>query len=38
VLDRKTQDVRAAEAGALLCCPIKKWSGAFVALAENRDI
>ena len=31
LLDRETQDVRAAEAVALFCYQVKKWIGAFVA-------
>jgi acetate kinase len=31
VLDRETQDVRAAEAVALFCYQGKKWMGAFAA-------
>ena len=31
LLDRETQDVRAAEAVALFCYQVKKWIGAFAA-------
>jgi acetate kinase len=31
LLDRETQDVRAAQAVALLCYQVKKWIGTFAA-------
>jgi acetate kinase len=37
LLDRETQDVRAAEAVALFCYQIKKWIGAFVAALGGLD-
>ncbi len=37
LLDRETQDVRAAEAIALFCYQIKKWIGAFAASLGGLD-
>jgi acetate kinase len=37
LLDRETQDVRAAEAVALFCYQIKKWIGAFAAALSGVD-
>ena len=37
LLDRETQDVRAAEAVALFCYEIKKWIGAFAAALGGLD-
>ena len=37
LLDRETQDVRAAEAIALFCYQIKKWIGAFAAALGGLD-
>jgi len=37
LLDRETQDVRAAEAVALFCYQIKKWIGAFAAVLGGLD-
>jgi acetate kinase len=37
LLDRETQDVRAAEAVALLCYQVKKWIGAFAAALGGLD-
>jgi acetate kinase len=37
LLDRKTQDVRAAEAIALFCYQVKKWIGAFAAALGGLD-
>jgi acetate kinase len=37
LLDRETQDVRAAEAVALFCYQIKKWVGAFAAALGGLD-
>jgi acetate kinase len=37
LLDRKTQDVRAAEAIALFCYQVKKWIGAFAAVLGGLD-
>jgi acetate kinase len=37
LLDRETQDVRAAEAVALFCYQIKKWIGAFAAALGGVD-
>jgi acetate kinase len=37
LLDRETQDVRAAEAIALFCYQVKKWIGAFVAALGGLD-
>ncbi|MHB8970672.1 MAG: acetate/propionate family kinase [Pirellulaceae bacterium] len=37
LLDRETQDVRAAEAVALFCYQIKKWTGAFAAALGGLD-
>ena len=37
LLDRETQDVRAAEAVALFCYQIKKWIGAFAAALGGLD-
>ena len=37
LLDRETQDVRAAEAVALFCCQVKKWIGAFAAALGGLD-
>jgi acetate kinase len=37
LLDRKTQDVRAAEAVALFCYQVKKWIGAFAAVLGGLD-
>jgi acetate kinase len=37
LLDRKTQDVRAAEAVALFCYQVKKWIGAFAAALGGLD-
>ena len=37
LLDRETQDVRAAEAVALFCYQIKKWIGAFAAALGSVD-
>ncbi len=37
LLDRETQDVRAAEAIALFCYQIKKWIGAFSAALGGLD-
>jgi hypothetical protein len=36
LFDREAGEVRAVEAIALLCCPIKKWIGAFSALTEKK--
>jgi acetate kinase len=38
LLDRETQDVRAAEAVALFCYQIKKWIGAFAAALGGVDM
>jgi acetate kinase len=37
LLDRETQDIRAAEAIALFCYHIKKWIGAFAAALGGLD-
>ena len=37
LLDRETQDVRAAEAVALFCYQVKKWIGAFAAALSGVD-
>jgi acetate kinase len=37
LLDRETQDVRAAEAVALFCYHVKKWIGAFAAALGGLD-
>jgi acetate kinase len=37
LLDRETQDVRAAEAVALFCYQLKKWVGAFAAALGGLD-
>jgi acetate kinase len=37
LLDRETQDVRAAEAVALFCYQVKKWIGAFAAVLGGLD-
>ena len=37
LLDRETQDVRAAEAVALFCYQVKKWIGAFTAALGGLD-
>jgi acetate kinase len=37
LLDRETQDVRAAEAIALFCYQVKKWIGAFAAALSGLD-
>jgi len=37
LLDRETQDVRAAEAIALFCYQVKKWIGAFAAALDGLD-
>jgi acetate kinase len=37
LLDRETQDVRAAEAIALFCYQVKKWTGAFAAALGGLD-
>ncbi len=37
LLDRETQDVRAAEAVALFCYQAKKWIGAFAAALGGLD-
>jgi acetate kinase len=37
LLDRETQDVRAAEAVALFCYQVKKWLGAFAAALSGLD-
>ncbi len=37
LLDRETQDVRAAEAVALFCYQVKKWIGAFSAALGGLD-
>src|ERR1017187_3303749 len=37
LLDRETQDVRAAEAVALFCYQAKKWMGAFAAALDGLD-
>jgi acetate kinase len=37
LLDRETQDVRAAEAVALFCYQVKKWVGAFAAALGGLD-
>ena len=37
LLDRETQDVRAAEAIALFCYHVKKWIGAFAAALGGLD-
>jgi acetate kinase len=37
LLDRETQDVRAAEAIALFCSQVKKWTGAFAAALGGLD-
>ena len=37
LLDRETQDVRAAEAVALFCYQVKKWIGAFAAALGGMD-
>ena len=34
LLERKAQDVRAAEAVALFCYPVKKWIGSFAARSK----
>jgi acetate kinase len=38
LLDRETQDVRAAEAVALFCYQVKKWVGAFAAALGGLDL
>jgi acetate kinase len=38
LLDRETQDVRAAEAVALFCYQVKKWIGAFAAALDGPDM
>jgi acetate kinase len=37
LLDRETEDVRAAEAVALFCYQAKKWIGAFAAALGGLD-
>jgi acetate kinase len=37
LLNRETQDARAADAIALFCCQIKKWIGAFAAALAGLD-
>ena len=37
LLDRETQDVRAAEAIAMFCYQVKKWIGAFAAALGGLD-
>ena len=37
LLDRETQDVRAAEAVAMFCYQVKKWIGAFAAALGGLD-
>ena len=37
LLERKTEEVRAAEAVALFCYQVKKWIGAFAAALEGLD-
>jgi acetate kinase len=37
LLDRETQDVRAAEAIELFCYQVKKWIGAFAAALDGLD-
>jgi len=37
LLDRETQDVRAAEAVAMFCYQVKKWIGAFAAASGGLD-
>jgi len=37
LLDRETQDIRAAEAVALFCYQVKKWIGAFAAALGGLD-
>jgi acetate kinase len=37
LLDRETQDPRAAEAVALFCYQVKKWIGAFAAALDGLD-
>ena len=37
LLDRETQDLRAAEAVALFCYQVKKWIGAFAAALGGLD-
>src|SRR5271157_448559 len=37
LLDRETQDVRAAEAVALFCYQVKKWIGSFAAVLGGLD-
>jgi acetate kinase len=37
LLERETQDVRAAEAVALFCYQVKKWIGAFAAVLDGLD-
>ena len=37
LLDRETQDVRAAEAVALFCYQVKKWIGGFTAVLGGLD-
>jgi len=37
LIDRETQDVRAAEAVALFCYQVKKWIGAFAAVLGGVD-
>jgi len=37
LLDRETQDVRAAEAVALFCHQVRKWIGAFAAALGGLD-
>jgi acetate kinase len=37
LLDRETQDVRAAEAVALFCYQVRKWIGAFAAALAGLD-
>jgi acetate kinase len=37
LLDRETQDVRAAEAVAMFCYQVKKWVGAFAAVLGGLD-
>ena len=37
LLDRETQDVRAAEAVALFCYQVKKWIGGFAAALGGLD-
>jgi acetate kinase len=37
LLDRETQDMRAAEAVALFCYQVKKWIGAFAAASGGLD-